>query len=60
MWSIGHTVRPNGEILEGNPAPVDEWIPLTAENFDRYYEVLYDRALAYLAEQGHPAGRRSP
>ncbi len=23
MWSIGHTIRPNGEILEGNPAQVD-------------------------------------
>ena len=59
MWSIGHTVRPNGEILEGNPAPVDEWVPLTAENFDRYYQILYDRALAHLGEQGHPAGREA-
>ena len=22
MWSIGHTIRPNGEILEGNAAAV--------------------------------------
>jgi len=57
MWSIGHTVRPNGEILEGNPAPVDEWIPLTAGNCDRYYEILYQRAMAHLGELGHPAGR---
>ena len=20
MWTIGHTIRPNGEVLEGNPA----------------------------------------
>ena len=57
MWSIGHTVRPNGEILEGNPAPVDEWIPLTAGNCDRYYEILYQRAMAHFGELGHPAGR---
>jgi hypothetical protein len=60
MWSIGHTVRPNGEILEGNPAPVDEWIPLTADNSVRYYDILYRRAMAHLAEQGHPAGGDVP
>lgn len=44
MWSIGHTVRPNGQILEGNPAEVDEFVPLTRDNFDRYYEELLTRA----------------
>jgi hypothetical protein len=43
MWSIGHTIRPNGEILEGNPAPVHEYVPLTRENFQRYYADLLER-----------------
>ncbi|MEL7198898.1 MAG: hypothetical protein AAGL10_11350 [Pseudomonadota bacterium] len=36
MWSIGHTVRPNGEVLEGNPPAVDEFFPLTADNYQTY------------------------
>lgn len=46
MWNIGHTLRPNGEILEGNPVEVDEWIPLTADNVRDYYGILLERALA--------------
>ncbi len=57
MWSIGHTIRPNGEVLEGNPAQVDEWLPLTAENGARYYELLFEAALRYLASVGHEVGR---
>lgn len=45
MWNIGHTLRPNGEVLEGNPVEVDEWIPLTADNVADYYGLLLDRAL---------------
>jgi len=52
MWSIGHSIRPNGEVLEGNPAQVHEWIPLTAENADRYYEILLERAWAHLESIG--------
>jgi hypothetical protein len=48
MWSIGHTLRPNGEVLEGNPAQVDDFLPLTRENFLSYYEILLSRALEYL------------
>jgi hypothetical protein len=48
MWSIGHSIRPNGEILEGNPAAVDEWVPLTARNVEDYYSLLLERALAHL------------
>lgn len=55
MWSIGHTIRPNGEVLEGNPAAVDEWLPLTRENSSRYYTLLFDRALAHLADIGFSA-----
>ncbi len=45
MWNIGHTIRPNGEIAEGNPADVDEWIPLTPENVVTYYEDMLARVL---------------
>ena len=37
QWSIGHTIRPNGEILEGNPAQPDIYIPLTRQNFQEYH-----------------------
>lgn len=46
MYDIGHTIRPNGEILEGNPAEVDAWIPLTADGVADYYARLLDAALA--------------
>ena len=48
MWSMGHTIRPNGEILEGNAAMVDEYIPLTRENYRSYYELLLNTAFKYL------------
>ena len=35
MWSIGHTIRPNGQVLEGNPAEIDDYVPVTRENFER-------------------------
>lgn len=46
MWNIGHSIRPNGEILEGNPVQVDEWIPLTPDNVTDYYAILLEEALA--------------
>ena len=48
MWSIGHTVRPNGEVLEGNPADVDEWFPMTRGNYQNYYQQLLDKSIKYL------------
>lgn len=48
MYSMGHTIRPNGELLEGNPARVDEYIPLTRDNYEHYYETILARALAHL------------
>jgi len=50
-WNIGHTIRPNGEILEGNPSLAAEWIPFTRENFDHYFELLLTRALDHLGHQ---------
>ena len=50
-WDIGHTIRPNGEVLEGNPSHAAEWIPFTRDNFDRYFELLMTRALDHLGHQ---------
>ena len=57
MWSIGHTIRPNGEILEGNPAVPDVWEPLTAAGFADYYARLYGHAEAWLDSIGHSIAR---
>ena len=46
MWSIGHTIRPNGEVLEGNPAWPDIYIPLTRDNFRDYHRILLEEAIA--------------
>lgn len=48
MWSIGHTIRPSGEILEGNPAAVAEEVPLTRQNARGYHALLLERAFAHL------------
>jgi hypothetical protein len=49
MWNIGHTVRPNGEILEGNAVQPEVYVPLTRENFRTYHRDLLDAALRRLA-----------
>ena len=51
MWSVGHTIRPNGEVMEGNSSPVDDYIPLTAENYLDYYNQLFEFAYRYIDEQ---------
>jgi hypothetical protein len=51
MWNMGDTIRPNGEILEGNPADVKEYIPVTAKNYEDYYDILYERAYAWLGHK---------
>ena len=45
MWNLGHTIRPNGEILEGNPVEPDVYVPLTRENFRTYHRDLLELAL---------------
>jgi hypothetical protein len=47
MWNIGHTIRPNGEILEGNPAKVDKYIPEGRDNYLDYYDLLLREAFNY-------------
>ncbi len=48
MWNIGHTIRPNGQVLEGNPAMVDEYVPVTKENYLEYKNSLLRKALKWL------------
>ncbi len=48
MWSMGHTIRPNGEVLEGNAANVDLFIPVTRDNYLNYYEILLSEAFKHL------------
>lgn len=45
QWSLGHSLRPNGEILQYNPAEVHEYIPQTRENFLDYHADLLRRTL---------------
>ena len=47
-WTIGHTIRPNGEVLEGNPAQPHEYVPLTRESYEEYHQILLDSAIAAL------------
>ena len=49
MWNIGHTIRPNGEILEGNAVDPEVYVPLTRDNFRTYHRDLLDAALKRLA-----------
>ena len=48
QWSIGHTIRPNDKVLEGNPAMPNNYIALTRHNFQGYHRLLLDTAIAAL------------
>ncbi len=45
QWSLGHSLRPNGEILQYNPAEVHEYIPQTRDNYFDYHPMLLRRTL---------------
>lgn len=45
MWSMGYTMRPNGEMLQYNPAEPHEYIPQTRDNYLEYYKILLERTL---------------
>ena len=51
MWNIGHTISPAGKIVEGDPAEIGEFIPLTRDNFATYDALLVERALEILDQQ---------
>ncbi len=45
QWSLGHSIRPNGELLQYNPAVPHESIPQTRENHFDYHARLLHRTL---------------
>lgn len=45
QWSLGHSLRPNGEILQYNPAQPHEYIPHTRDNHSDYHAMLLERTL---------------
>ncbi|MEN0065389.1 MAG: hypothetical protein AAGA48_24805 [Myxococcota bacterium] len=47
-WTVGHTIRPNGEVLEGNPARAVDWRPLTQDNASTYLISLLEAGMAYV------------
>ncbi|MEM9329642.1 MAG: hypothetical protein AAGA85_28540, partial [Bacteroidota bacterium] len=59
MWNIGHTIRPNGQILEGNAVPVKEIIPVTRDNYLTYNQMLIEKATDWLkSDEIDLSGRR--
>ena len=48
-WNVGHTIRPNGQVLEGNPSRARIWVPMTAANASGYFEHLIDLAEQHLS-----------
>jgi hypothetical protein len=42
QWSMGHSIRPNKEILQYNPAEVHEYIPQTRDNYFDYHARLLE------------------
>lgn len=48
QWSMGHSIRPNKEILQYNPAEVHEYIPQTRDNYFDYHARLLELTLQRL------------
>ncbi len=48
QWSMGHSLRPNGEITQYNPAQVHEFIPQTRDNYFDYHARLLTRTFERL------------
>lgn len=48
QWSLGHSLRPNGEILQYNPAQPHEYIPHTRDNYLDHHAMLLARTLERL------------
>jgi hypothetical protein len=47
-WSVGHSIRPNGQVLEGNSAVPTLVVPLTRKNYGEYYDILLRHARDYI------------
>lgn len=50
-WTAGQSIRPNGEVLEGNSAEPRVFVPLTRDNYAKYYDILLGHALTYIEKQ---------
>lgn len=50
QWSCGNTIRPNGEVLESNPATPDRPYPVTRANFQHHHGDMLDQACAILVD----------
>ena len=50
-WTVGQSVRPNGAVLEGNSALPRVSVPLTRDNYAKYYGILLGHALSYIEQQ---------
>ena len=50
-WTVGQSIRPNGEVLEGNSAVPRVFVPLTRDNYAKYYDILMGHALSYIEKQ---------
>ncbi|MET3925729.1 hypothetical protein [Devosia sp. 2618] len=48
-WSCGNTVRPNGQVLESNPAVPDVPYPVSRANFRSHHDDMLEQACAILA-----------
>ncbi|WP_374832059.1 hypothetical protein [Paenochrobactrum pullorum] len=46
-WSCGNTIRPNGEVLESNPAMPDAYFPITRGNHLTHHAKMVAMALDY-------------
>lgn len=60
MWTVGHTLRPNGQVLEGNPARPGVVVPQTRENYLAYYSILLRHSFEYIEAQRGGAVSQSP
>ncbi|MCB0492399.1 MAG: hypothetical protein KDC93_08285 [Cyclobacteriaceae bacterium] len=51
MWNIGHTISPSGQIVEGNPSQVAEYIPVSRDNYLNYKPMLVNKAQEWLRNE---------
>lgn len=59
-WSMGHSIRPNGEILQYNPAEPHTCVPQTRENFFDYHPMLLEKTLERISELENERSQEGP
>lgn len=47
-YTIGNALRPNGQVLESNPALPHEWVTFSASDYRAFHTRLVERAEAHL------------